>query len=602
MSLLSILSNATSALLNSQAQINVVAQNIGNAQNPNYSQRNTTIIDKSPQDGGGTQIVDVTRAVDGTLQTNYLNQTTNGAGANTINQLYTQLEQLTGSSTASPVLSSAMQSFQNAWQALQATPEDKTAQQQVINSAQALVSSIQTVSHGVEQIAGQVTTQLGTDVSTLNSSLSQIAKLNAQIVAGQHVNNDTTALQDARDQLITTVAGLVPVQQQQNSDGSIYLSTPTGVALVQQTANSFAYDPTSDSFYNAADPAKTPLSGALTSGQIGAEVGILATDNTGINQIDAYVGAVNSPVAQLGALNATIAASFAATPSVPATPAQIAQQAAFVTAIQAQLPTATVVTTNANGTVSVSTPAGLALTTATSFNQLAYSPTTNTIYDTASGTSINSLLPAATTSPATTASSAAAGLQSVAATTAGGPGAAPLFQLRNQLNSLADLFYSSTGSTPFQTAYDNASPTNTGELASSFFTMGGNASGSTSDRFNLQVNSALIAGTSTVKESSAVAVAAELTSGPAAYTALATANAIASDQSGRASTATANQNTATANTTVAQQAYRNVTGVSSDQQLAQLVALQNAYSAAAKIITTVQDLNNILLVAVGGTS
>ena len=602
MSLLSILSNATSALLNSQAQINVVAQNIGNAQNPNYSQRNTTVIDKSPQNGGGNQIVDVTRAVDGTLQTNYLDQTTNGAGANAINKLYTQLEQLTGSSTASPVLSSAMQAFQNAWQALQATPEDKTTQQQVISSAQTLVSTIQTVAHGVEQIAGQVTTQLGTDVSTLNSSLSQIATINAQIVAAQHVNKDTTSLQDARDQLITTVAGLVPVQQQQNSDGSIYLSTPTGVALVQQTANSFAYDPSSDTFYNATDPAKTPLNGALTNGQIGAEIGILATDNTGINQINAYVGAVNSPVAQLGALNATIAASFAATPSVPATAAQIAQQAAFVTAIQAQLPTATVVTTNADGTVSVSTPAGLALTTATSFNQLAYSPTTNTIYDTAGGTSINSLLPAATTSPATTASSAAAGLLSVAAVTSGGPGAAPLFQLRNQLNSLTDLFYSSTGSTPFQTAYDNASPTNTGELASSFFTMGGNASGTTSDRFNLQVNSALIAGTSTVKESSAVAVATELTSGPAAYTALATANAIASDQSGRASVATTNQTMATANTSVAQQAYRNVTGVSSDQQLAQLVALQNAYSAAAKIITTVQDLNNILLVAVGGTS
>lgn len=602
MSLLSILSNATNALLNSQAQINVVAQNIGNAQNPNYSQRNTTVIDKSPQNGGGTQIVDVTRAVDGTLQTNYLNQTTEGGGANAVSQLYTQLEQLTGSSSASPVLSSAMQAFQNAWQALQATPEDATTQQQVVSSAQALVSTIQTVAHGVEQIAGQVTTQLGTDVTTLNSSLSQIATLNAQIVSGQRVGQDTSSLQDTRDQLITTVAGLVPVQQQQNADGSIYLSTPSGVALVQQTADSFAYDPTSDTLYNANDPAKSALNGALPNGQIGAELGILATDNTGVNQVNAYVAAVNTPVAQLGALNATIAANFAATPSVPATAAQIAQQATYVTAIQAQVPTATVVATNADGTVSVSTPSGLALTTATGFNQLAYSPTSNTIYDTSSGTSINSLLPPASTSPATTASSAAAGLQSIAAITAGGPGAAPLFQLRNQLNSLADMFYSSTGSTPFQTAYNNASPTNTGELASSFFTMGGNASGTTADRFNLQVNPALISGTSTVKESSAVAVAAELTSGPSTYTANATANAIASDQSGRAATATTNQSTATANIGVAQQAYRNVTGVSSDQQLAQLVSLQNAYSAAAKIITTIQDLNNILITAVGGTT
>ena len=600
MSLLSILSNATNALLNTQSQINVVSSNIGNAQNPNYSQRSADVIDKSPQNGGGTEVVNVQRAVDGTLQTNYLNQTTNGGASNVINQLYTQLEQLTGSSSASPVLGTALQTFQNAWEALQATPEDTSTQQQVINSAQNLVNTIQTLAHGVVQIQGQVTTQLGNDVNTLNSSLSQIATLNSRIASGLAAGQDTSSLQDARDQLITTVAGLVPIQQQKNPDGSIYLSTPSGVALVQQSAGSFTYDPTTDTLYATNDPAKTSLNGAFATGQIGAEIGILASDTTGVNQINAYVNAVNSPLAGLGALNATIAANFAAVPSIPATAAQIAQQAAFVTAIQAQLPTATNVTTNANGTVSVSTTGGLALTTATSFNQIAYDPTSNTIYDTSSGTSINNLLPPATTLPATTASNAAAGLQSVAATTSGGPGAAPLFRLMIQLNSIADLFYSSSGSTPFQTAYNNASPTNAGELASSFFTMGGAASGTTSDCFNLQVNSALVSGTSTVKQSSAIGVATELTSGPAPYTALAQTNAIASDQSGRASQATSNQTTAAANTSAAQQAYRNVTGVSSDQQLAQLVALQNAYSAAAKIISTVQELESTLLNAVGG--
>jgi flagellar hook-associated protein 1 FlgK len=600
MSLLSILSNATTALLNSQAQINVVSSNIGNAQNPNYSQRSADVIDKTPQNGGATEVVDVQRAVDGTLQTDYLNQTTNNAAANAIAQLYTQLEQLTGSSTASPSLSTAMQTFQAAWQALQATPEDKTTQQQVVNSAQALVSTIQTIGHGVLQLQGQVQTQLGTDVSTLNSSLKQIATLNAQIASGRAAGQDTSSLEDSRDQLITTVAGLVPVQQQQNSDGSIYLSTPSGVALVQQSANSFSYNSGSDTFYATNDPSKTPLNGALTSGQIGAELGMLASDPTGISNINAFVNAVNSPVASLGALNATIAANFAATPSVPATAAQIAQQAAYVTAIKAQFPTATA-TTNADGTVSVSVPNGPNLTTATGFDQIAYDPTSNTIYDTSGGTSIANLLPSATTSPATTASKAAAGLLSVAAVTSGGPGAAPLFQLMNQLNSVADLFYSSSGSTAFQTAYDNASPANAGELASSFFTMGGSASGTSSDWADLEVNSALTSGASTVKESAAIAVATELTSGPAAYTAEAQVNAIASDQSGRASTANSNQTTAAANTTAAQQAYRNVTGVSSDQQLAQLVALQNAYSAAAKIISTVQELESTLLTAVGGS-
>ncbi|HEV2678819.1 MAG TPA: flagellar basal body rod C-terminal domain-containing protein [Aliidongia sp.] len=590
MSLMSILSNATSALLNTQSQINVVSQNIGNAQNPNYSQRSTVVIDKSPQNGGGTQIVDVQRAVDGTLQTNYLNQITNAGSTTTVSQLYTQLEQLTGSSTTSPILSSALQAFQNAWQALQATPEDRTTQQQVVNSAQALVSTIQTVAHGVEKIAGQVTTQLGSDVTTLNTSLSQIATLNAQIVSGRNNGQDTSALEDSRDQLITTVAGMVPVQQQMNGDGSIYLSTPSGVALVQQSPDAFAYDATTDTLYNKGDPAKSSLNGALTSGQIGAEIGILA--NSG-SQAVSDVSSLNGQLTQLAAVNTAIAGG--------STPALVAQQTSLIAGITALVPTT--VTTNANGTKYLSTPSGTLLVGATT-NQFGYDTTTNTFYNTsAPGTSLNAALTSGTL--ATDIARAAP----VANATA--PGVGALDQIRNQLNGLADLFYASPPAAPtaFQTAYDSATPVNTGELAASFFTMSA-TSGSAADRFNLEVNPALVNGTATVKQSAAITVAVQMaatttslsaggiSTGPTSY--LGVANAIASDQSGRASAATSAQTAATANTSAAQQAYRNVTGVSSDQQLAQLVSLQNAYSAAAKIISTVQELESTLLTAVGG--
>ncbi|HLZ65215.1 MAG TPA: flagellar basal body rod C-terminal domain-containing protein [Aliidongia sp.] len=584
MSLLSILSNATNALLNSQAQINVVSTNIGNAQNPNYSQRSADVIDKTPQNGGGTQVVDVTRAVDNTLQNNYLGQTTNAAAANTVNQLYTQLEQLTGSSTASPVLSSALQTFQNAWAALQATPEDTTAQAQVLNSAQALVSTIQNVSHGVEQIAGQVTTQLGTDVSTLNSSLSQIASLNAQIVTGRNAGRDTTALEDTRDQLITTVAGLVPIQQQHNTDGSIYLSTPSGVTLVQQSGSSFAYDAGTDSLYNTNDPTKTSLNRALTNGQIGAEIGILA--NTG-SQAASDVNSLNGYLGQLSTINAAVTAGTA-------TPAQLAQQAALVTAIQAQLPATVTVGPNGEQYLSLPTVPPTPLADAAGAHPLAYNSTTNTVYLASDPTqaSLNAAL-----NPGTIATDVAS-FTPVANPTATGVGV--LDKLRSQLNGLADLFYVPPPGTPsaFQAAY------NPNATAGADFFSG--TTGGSSDRFTLTLQATAATLNTSVATNVAAAFTATTTSfsagglstGPTNY--LGVANAIASNQSGSAAQATSNQTTAAANTSAAQQAYRSVTGVSSDQQLAQLVALQNAYSAAAKIISTVQELETTLLNAVGG--
>ena len=586
MSLLSILSNATNALLNSQAQINVVSSNIGNASNPNYSQRSADVIDKSPQNGGGTQIVDVTRAVDGTLQTNYLNQTTNAAASSTISQLYTQLEQLTGSSTASPALSSALQTFQNAWQALQATPEDATVQAQVLSSARGLVNTIQSVSHGVEQIASQVTTQLGSDVGTLNTSLSQIATLNQQIVSGQHAGQDTTALQDTRDQLITTVAGLVPVQQQMNADGSIYLSTPTGVALVQQSANSFAYDKTTDSFYAAGDPAKTSLNRALTNGQIGAEIGILA--NTGA-QTGSDVNSLNSYLAQVSTINAAITAAGSATA------AQTAQLGKLQTAIQAELPATTAAGPNGELFFSLgATP----LADAAGAHPLAYNSTSNTIYLASDPTQAS--LNGAITSGAL--QTDLTSFTSVANPTATGTGA--LSNLRAQLNNLADLFYNPTIPTAFQAAYNP-----NGTAGSDFFT---GTTGGANDRFTLsiQATTSTLASALATTPGIAVNVAQVFTATTSSFSAggvsvtstnfLGIANTIASAQSSDAATATSNQTTATANTSAAQQAYRNVTGVSSDQQLAQLISLQNAYSAAAKIISTVQQLEQTLLSAVGG--
>ncbi|MDB5361979.1 MAG: flgK [Rhodospirillales bacterium] len=592
MSLFSILSNATTALLNTQAQINVVSSNIGNAQNPNYSQRSATVIDRSPQNGGSTQIVDVTRAVDGTLQTNYLNQTSNSAASTTVSQLYTQLEQLTGSSTVSPVLSSALQTFQNSWQALQATPEDTNIQAQVLTSAQSLVNTIQTVSHGVEQAASQVTTQLGTDVSTLNSSLTKIATLNQQIASGSHNNQDTTALQDARDQIITTVAGLVPVQQQTNADGTVYLSTPSGVALVQQGANSFAYDATKDSFYAAGDPAKTSLNGALTNGKIGAEIGILA--NTGA-QTPLDVKSLNGYLSQVATINTAIAASG---PPAAATGAQTTQLNALTTAIQAQVSATPSVAADGELTLKIG-PAATATTlvTGSTTSPLAYNSSTNTLYLASDPTQAS--LNSAVTSGAihTDLTSITGGVNQ----TANGTGV--LGNLRAQLNSLADLLYNPANPTAFQTAFN---PTAT--AGSDFFT---GTTGGANDRFTLSVNvnSTTLASLIAATPSIAVNVAKTFTATTNSFNAggvsigstnvLGIANAIASSQSSQAAAATSNQTTATANTSAAQQAYRNVTGVSSDQQLAQLVSLQNAYSAAAKIISTVQQLEQTLLTAVG---
>src|SRR5262249_7688740 len=154
---------ATQSLLNTQTQIGVVSTNIGNSQNPNYVERVTTIIDG----GSGGGVVDVSRQINLTLQQEMFGQAGASTGNSYLLGIYNQLEQLDGSATGTPLLSTAAQSLITAFQAFAAEPESLTSQTAVIQAASGLVNTVHQLSSGIESIATQVQSQAQADVKTL---------------------------------------------------------------------------------------------------------------------------------------------------------------------------------------------------------------------------------------------------------------------------------------------------------------------------------------------------------------------------------------------------------------------------------------------------
>ena len=281
MSLFGILNTATAALLNTQTQIGTVSDNIGNSNSTNYTARQATVIESDPAAGGTDRVV-INRTINASLQQEFLSLSTGSANASVINNIYTQLEQLDGSSTGTPSLVSAMQQFTAAFQALQATPESTTAQQGVINAGQGLVQTVQTISTGVEAIATQTQQQTQTDVGTLNTTLASIATLNQQIGQTKGAGVSTAALQDTLDAALQTVSTLVPVKATFNDNGTVQLATPDGVELVGATANSFAYNAATNTIFSTNDPNATSLNASFATGTIGAEISTLDTSAAGV--------------------------------------------------------------------------------------------------------------------------------------------------------------------------------------------------------------------------------------------------------------------------------------------------------------------------------
>ena len=489
-------SAAESALFTTQQLLGVVAENVGNSQNSNFTQLNATTSNPDPQAQGFTKVT-VTRAVNQTLHNEVLSQTTASGNAAYVNQFYAQLDALSGSNTTSPVLSTAVTQLANAFQAFQSQPENQTAQSQVLSAAQNLVQQVQTLTSGITSLRSQTQSGVTGDVKTLNSALTQLQTLNNQIVSTRAAGGSSVDEENQRDQLIAQVAKLAPIRQQQNNDGTTYLYTPDGVTLLDQTASQFGFDPstsapgqtsiagepTSGVLYLTTDPNNTAINGSFSGGEIGAQLNILRADTSAIQSTD--------------------------------------------------------------------------------------------------------------------------------------PSMAPLAKLQQQLNAFVDLFYVAPPGAPttFQAAYNNASPTNTNELASNLFVINTATPTSPNDANNFVVNPALTsivspnAAIQTIKQSAAPAVTAvlgqSLTFGGGTTNLNATtgtlsqiATIIAADQSSRSSAAHTAATTAGTNLSTAQTSYQAQSGVNLDQQLSLLVVLQNSSNAAAKIIGAVDKLQQTLFAAV----
>lgn len=185
------------------------------------------------------------------------------------------------------------------------------------------------------------------------------------------------------------------------------------------------------------------------------------------------------------------------------------------------------------------------------------------------------------------------------------PGSEVIRKLNSQLTALTNAFTGTTGSpASFASAYNSAT-TNSGELASGFFTFSVDGSGNPIPS-SININASLLNGTSQVKQTSGGAVTTALAAArsftadglTASGTYADLTTAILSNFQQAANTISTQSAASTSQKTYYQQNLSNATGVNVDEELIQLTTLQNSYAASAHVISTVnqmmQTLENIL--------
>jgi len=243
MALTAALNAATSGLRGAQAGIDVVAQNIANADSAGYTRRRAVPVQSLAGDRtGGVRSGTIERVLDVVAQRQLRLETAGSAYASLQARYAADLDRLFGPPGGVNSLDASLNGLTQALQGLASDPSSYAARSAVLDAGTALAGRIASVADGVQALRTEAETRIGSAVARANELLTGIAAMNGKIV-GTSAGARNVALLDERDRLINELSQLVDVQTIAGPNGSVSLATAAGLTLFNgATATRLEFD------------------------------------------------------------------------------------------------------------------------------------------------------------------------------------------------------------------------------------------------------------------------------------------------------------------------------------------------------------------------
>ncbi|TCV94142.1 flagellar hook-associated protein 1 FlgK [Luteibacter rhizovicinus] len=230
-----LLSTGVSGLLASQVGLSTIGHNISNQNTVGYTRQTTTFNARNSSYEGryyvgqGVDAVSVQRSYSQYLTTSVWNATAGQSRATTFSQLTGSLNnQLSGSSN----LQTALDGFFSSVSSVANAPTDTASRQALLGKATSLVSSYKSLATQFNSLNTSVNDQIKSSVEAVNGLAQSIADLNQQIQKASYGGAVPNDLLDARDNAIEQLSGYAGVSVIQQSDHTVNVSIGSGQTLV----------------------------------------------------------------------------------------------------------------------------------------------------------------------------------------------------------------------------------------------------------------------------------------------------------------------------------------------------------------------------------
>jgi flagellar hook-associated protein 1 FlgK len=293
MSLTQALVSSISGLKANQANVALVSANVANAGTPDYIRKTANQVEIAGNGPGiSVRVGSIQRQFDQYVQRQLRVENSGASYADIRAQFYDRMQDIYGQPGSDSSLETVYNNFTNALQALASSPDDSAARASVVSSAQLLTQQLNGMSDSIQGLRGDAELGLSDSVNQANQAMSQIATLNAKIAGSAASDSALATMLDQRDAYINQLSQLMDINVVQNDHNQVTIYTNSGVQLVDTKASVLSFDAqgtmTAASQWSA-DPTQRGVGTISLTSPNGASVDLVAGNSIRSGKIAGYL-------------------------------------------------------------------------------------------------------------------------------------------------------------------------------------------------------------------------------------------------------------------------------------------------------------------------
>jgi flagellar hook-associated protein 1 FlgK len=229
---MSIFSIGVSGLNTAQAALNTTSNNISNVYSPGYNRQVTQLSETLV--GAGVGVVGIERQFNRFVADQLNRNSSVVGGLQAYQAQVSQIDNLLTDGTSS--LSTLMTGFFASLQDVSSTPSDPAARQGMLGSAGIVSSQFRSFASYFDDMQSSVNAQVGDEVTQINNTAGQLAKLNREITLAKAKTGEApNGLLDQRDKLVSDLSKRLDIRLTVQDAGTYNISLSNGFSLVSGT-------------------------------------------------------------------------------------------------------------------------------------------------------------------------------------------------------------------------------------------------------------------------------------------------------------------------------------------------------------------------------